>query len=211
MSLDLPSPTEKIEHVDLHRDDQKLYDLLKKKTAAIAARQSQGKERIADHQGAREVNILTLMNFLRRICNHGKDLLPSTLLTSLKGLEEASINCKMVRASLRACKACGEDLEVPGVDRLDSMSPEASPHQYVCAVCNPIAEDNALEDQRLCLPDRAISQTSPGKLVELKPAVGIARPSAKVESLLLNLSTEQAACDPEKPVKRSVVSNSMIL
>ncbi|KAI1249182.1 hypothetical protein MGN70_008792 [Eutypa lata] len=64
-SLDLLPPIEEIEYVELHTEDQELYDFFKMKTASIAANMKSKKRGKTD----KGESILPLMNFLRLICN----------------------------------------------------------------------------------------------------------------------------------------------
>lgn len=77
VTLNLPSREERTEHVALLRKDQELYDFFKKRIADIVS----GTSKInaaAPLERAKNSNVLSSLNFLRLICNHGRELLPQS-------------------------------------------------------------------------------------------------------------------------------------
>lgn len=77
ITLKLPLREERIEHVCLHLQDQELYDFFKDRTAAVASGASRTFA-AASLDSNHKDNVLSSLNFLRLICNHGQDLLPKS-------------------------------------------------------------------------------------------------------------------------------------
>ena len=113
VSIQLSKPLEKIIFVELDKQDQELYKSLQEKTANIAAGLDKGRERQAKSSPSKDGNILTLMNFLRRVCNHGKELLPSKALAFYGATSQVStLDQKMLQhLGTPSCSLCGADIE----------------------------------------------------------------------------------------------------
>ncbi|KAI8718206.1 hypothetical protein NCS52_00598800 [Fusarium sp. LHS14.1] len=81
----LPERTEKIERVDLHPNDRELYNYFHALANRIAS-ESLGDEKTMSSKGSSKTNILpiTIINFLRLICNHGVDLLSASAVEPLR-------------------------------------------------------------------------------------------------------------------------------
>lgn len=78
--LRLPQRHEKIEHVYLSQEDQMLYDFFKEKVASLASGTKASHVTVTQSYNDQRGGIICLLNFLRSICNHGKQLLPDTAL-----------------------------------------------------------------------------------------------------------------------------------
>jgi SNF2 family DNA or RNA helicase len=77
VALNLPSREERTVDVPLLQKDQGLYDFFKKRTVDIVS----GTTKIngaAPLERTKDSNVLSLLNFLRLICNHGRELLPDS-------------------------------------------------------------------------------------------------------------------------------------
>ena len=198
-SLQLPRRIERIEEIKLHQADQNLYDFFREKTAKIAAGIAMLDESTSGIGREKDANILTLLNFLRRICNHGEDLLPPSALEAWRS-STVSVDWQMMRNYNRICDSCGSLIEE--VDFLSGNSPEFGCHHSICTTCSMQRENSITEEAWKC-PKRAAMQATSGNFLTL-PTSSI-RLSAKVEALIRNLSSEQALEEREDkalPVKR---------
>ncbi|KAF2647161.1 hypothetical protein K491DRAFT_644351 [Lophiostoma macrostomum CBS 122681] len=77
-ALNLPPRHEVIEKVNLHPKDQELYDFFKIRAAKLAAGTRVSNPANASHEQGQDGSVLSSLNFLRLICNHGETLLPET-------------------------------------------------------------------------------------------------------------------------------------
>ncbi|KAF5979480.1 helicase-like transcription factor [Fusarium coicis] len=73
ISQALPPPTIREEKVDLHPYDRDLYDFFESEAAKNAADPAKSSKK-----GREKKNVLSLIHNLRRICDHGEDLLPAS-------------------------------------------------------------------------------------------------------------------------------------
>ncbi|PNP78626.1 hypothetical protein FNYG_07972 [Fusarium nygamai] len=73
ISQALPPPTIREEKVDLHPYDRALYDFFESEAAKNAADPANNSK-----TGREKKNVLSLIHNLRRICDHGEDLLPAS-------------------------------------------------------------------------------------------------------------------------------------
>ncbi len=193
LALNLPSRTEKTELVSLHGDDQELYDFFKGKTTRIAVGMDQGKGSTAQSGDREKGNILSLMNILRFICNHGKEMLPAAALNVCKQTPNAYIDWKLVQDTNTACGMCGQDLE-----ETTQIS------QVLCASCIVLSDDTSQDFGTG--RSQQHGDITDGKRSKSDSRTRASRPSAKVEALITNLKTEQAINCESVPVKRYFVT-----
>ncbi|RYP91270.1 hypothetical protein DL770_002588 [Monosporascus sp. CRB-9-2] len=111
VSSTLPKPVEKVEPVVLHGDDRVLYEFFKNQAASLAANFTQKKPPGAEVIGSGRNNILSLINFLRLICNHGEQLLPTAALRAWKARDATSIDWGMMQSPRKRCDLCHADIE----------------------------------------------------------------------------------------------------
>jgi SNF2 family DNA or RNA helicase len=199
-SLQLPRRIERIEEIELHQADQVLYDFFREKTAKIAAG-------LAGREGGRSTrskrkgsDILTLINFLRRICNHGVDLLPQSALEAWRSKNSTSVDWQMMQNCNRVCDSCGSIIEE--VDTLSDDIPEFHCRHLICMACWMQSENTSIDEGRKC-PKCAATQAISGN--PSSPQKKTIRLSAKVEALIKNLHAEQILKQHEDkalPVKR---------
>ncbi|CZR60109.1 uncharacterized protein PAC_10004 [Phialocephala subalpina] len=187
-SLKLPRRIERIEEIELHEADQALYHFFREKTAKIAAglaSQDRGTFRPGEGKGA---NILTLINFLRRICNNGEDLLPQSALEAWRSENSTSVDWQMMRNCNKTCDSCGSTME--DVDLLSDDSLEFSCHHSVCTACSMQNENTPMDidEVRKC-PKCAAIRATPENTSTLPESN--TRLSAKVEALIRVLDAQQ--------------------
>lgn len=97
--LQLPRRHERIESIYLHQRDQEIYSFFKQRSADIASGTKIASLTAPQLNGAQDGGIITLLNFLRLICNHGEQLLPKSALhiwdnrnRSMDGLNEVTMS-----------------------------------------------------------------------------------------------------------------------
>lgn len=78
ISQALPPPTVREEKVDMHPYDRALYDFFESEAAKNAADSSKSYPADPLATGRYKKNVLSLIQNLRRICDHGEDLLPAS-------------------------------------------------------------------------------------------------------------------------------------
>lgn len=200
LSLKLPRRIEIIEEIELHQADQALYHFFREKTVKIAAglvSRNGGTSRTSEDKDA---NILTLINFLRRICNNGEDLLPHSALEAWRSKNSASMDWQTMRNCNKICDSCGSIIKE--ADLLSDDSPEFICHHSICTTCSMQSENTSIDEIRKC-PKCAATQIISGNACSLPQASF--KLSAKVEALIRNLDAEQTVDqhkDKELPVKR---------
>ena len=189
MSLGLQEPVREVEYVTLYKDDQELYNFFKKKTADLAGGLTQGHKGSIKGRIPKEGNILVLMNSLRRICNHGKELLPSAILAAWKMPDKTLYDWQLMQASWETCNVCGKDFERTNLHSLDLNKPIASHHRSICADCT-LAEDDTTGNQTLSQLQK-LEESTTNKFRASSLEVDDIEPSAKVDCLLRNLYKDQ--------------------
>jgi hypothetical protein len=153
-----------------------------------------------------------LINFLRLICNHGEQLLPSPALEAWEGRDPTSVDWNMIQACQTKCFMCGTNINIEDIDAASSSETKYLCQHSVCSTCASRSEDIHAREESLC-PKCCKKGTA-----ILKPAIvptcmdaAIIPPSSKVEALLKNLRAEQAnswASHESRPAKRYISSSS---
>ncbi|KAI1079678.1 SNF2 family N-terminal domain-containing protein [Whalleya microplaca] len=203
VSLDLLKPVEEIQYVDLSKEDQEIYTFFKKKTADIAMGNHLIRGVRANEGAPKEGNILSLINILRLICDHGISLLPPKALAAWSQQDSSLVDWQMMKSSRRTCVRCEEDLEEMDVYPIKSRFLEANRRQSLCSACAALNEANTDEQTRIH-PEEMRKKATMGKTS--KSIIGVPGPSNKVESLLLNLNREQGSGEGGSVVKSVVFS-----
>jgi len=80
-----PAQNAKIEVIELGQAEQKLYDFFKQKAAKLAKDSATKRPGWLKGSSSKDSNILYFINTLRRIYNHGEQLLPSSAVEIGKG------------------------------------------------------------------------------------------------------------------------------
>jgi SNF2 family DNA or RNA helicase len=198
-SLKLPLRIERIEEITLHQKDQELYEYFREKTAKIAAGLAGQGEDAPKISGGKDANILTLINFLRRICNHGENLLPQSALEARRA-NIMLVDWKMMQNCNKSCDSCGSHIEE--LDFLSDDIPEFDCHHSICTICTSQSDNTSAAEMQKC-PKCAAKRVKSENSSSL-PKSSI-RFSAKVEALMQNLHTEQTLEQHKNkalPVKR---------
>ncbi|KAL9621923.1 MAG: hypothetical protein Q9160_003744 [Pyrenula sp. 1 TL-2023] len=130
-SLQLPPRLERTESIELPRRDRELYTFFKDITAAIAGDSSISSSGPLKHDDFKESNILSLIGFLRLICNHGQDLLPHSALAAWKASAPKLIDWQAMKNFRRRCGWCDTDLE----SSFRLTAPELLCEHTICMDC----------------------------------------------------------------------------
>ncbi|KAL2132804.1 hypothetical protein VTI74DRAFT_3373 [Chaetomium olivicolor] len=192
-ALTLPKKEEVNVVLDLDPSDRELYDFFKSRTVtlvkdAIASSElsCRGRPRPGVRGGWYE-EILPLIGHLRRICDHGQDLLHQAALRMWRGRHVAdSSTWPLATAGPAKCVACGAELE----DDDGLMGPvELSCGHFTCASCS--AAENASETSSAQGPCSGCFGRSPLPGVDEDVSKEY-RPSVKIQALLQNLAREHS-------------------
>lgn len=179
----LPTRFEKIQNVYLHPDDQVLYDSVKEAAQKVAA--NFDKEPRKNSPGAdKDNNILILLNTLRLICNHGKQLMPEIMERMIeKGLTPQHGPGNSINDN--ECSSCGGE-----IDDRSSTTMDQKPLCDNCANSEQNLTKMELQAESVHREAGLTFQShSPGRN---RSENIIHQPSAKVLALLMNLKRQKA-------------------
>ncbi|RYP62494.1 hypothetical protein DL769_007273 [Monosporascus sp. CRB-8-3] len=184
----------KIEWIDLG-DDEEIYTFFKRKTASVAS--GLGKRLTKGAKGSAgkfkgDENILSLINFLRLICNYGERMLPAKALEGWKQRDLSSLDWQAMEAMRRQCSRCGERVR----DAADGNILPCGHH--VCKRCQLYAEevDEGEADEALA----CLACGDSNQIGEKKGAPGGPR-SAKAQALIRNILNQQSTPRASPPQK----------
>ncbi|KAK2612781.1 hypothetical protein QQS21_001233 [Conoideocrella luteorostrata] len=185
----LPHRHERIEWVELAPEDRELYKFFEKKAANIASGFNKYQPGYSIDNCQADTNILSLINFLRLICDHGEELLPQSALQAWKSSNRHLIGARIVQAIRTKCDFCRgvvHDFGTQSVATLDC------PNLHV--ICQPCrikmiktgfsTESSCPKCLNITTDDECASQTT--------PVATFPRLSPKVKSLIDNIGREQA-------------------
>jgi SNF2 family DNA or RNA helicase len=200
--LKLPPRSEKVHEVHLHRDDQVLYDDVRRFNAEIAAGLEKRSEKDLLHKG-KENNILLLINSLRLICDHGEQLLPEAVKRRMEESSIASVASfasEMQQVYHGRCSICEGEL--------NERVAQADSQDSICVNCATSEQGSSTTNMQVdTLGKKGLSASQPASFEESGSAKPCYRPSAKVLALLGNLEHERAATGKiRRPRKRYVTT-----
>lgn len=165
-----------------------MYTFFKLKTAKIASELSRRQPDVGKAGQQKGTNILTLINFLRLICDYGEHLLPSSALEVWKTRSGGLTDWQMMRVFKARCDICG--VYVDEVDAPASIDLEYQCQHSICPECAVRGQKDKVYDDLSCpkcIKDTASEEDS----TISKNRRTFIRPSAKVEKLIQNLRQEQ--------------------
>jgi SNF2 family DNA or RNA helicase len=206
----LPRRSEKVQWIELFPEDRELYTFFKLKTAKIASELSRRHLGAGKADQRKDTNILTLINFLRLICDHGEHLLPPSALEAWKTRKCGSIDWQMMRVCRARCDVCG--VYVDEFDAPSSIDLEFQCQHSICPECAIRSQEHEADDGPAC--PKCIKQTaSEGDSMIFQIPRTSVKPSAKVDALIRNLRQEQLSGsegDQNLPRKRYSTSNAFL-
>lgn len=193
--LSLPRRTEKTCPIELHPDDQVLYDSVKRVLQKTASGSDKSLRKDVSAK-AKEKNVMVLLNSLRLICDHGEELVPQ-LAKSITGKSSAScIHHIQRQIHAAACSSCGGET--------DGSSVFAGSQSSLCVDCAnletapPGSQLGMIFEQRDGNSDSQSAGMGKSTFCKVKP-------SAKVVALVNNLRQEASISDQtHKPMKRYI-------
>lgn len=187
-SVTLPSLTETIQEVRMHEADRELYAFFEKYTADVASKAHGRSDKAPVDLGN---NILPLMNFLRRICDHGLQLLPAAAVDAWNRRKEGTIVRDMMQRCRRKCDSCQSDMQ-EDTDEAEVLSELRCGHLIGSCCSSQSCRGSLNQDEPISCPacsdpnksSQPISKDQLPLLVDL-------RLSSKLEVLLCNIKKEQ--------------------
>jgi SWI/SNF-related matrix-associated actin-dependent regulator of chromatin subfamily A3 len=205
--LRLPPRIEREESIELDTSDRELYDFIRARTARFAAGISSSDESAPRrHSG----NILPIINHLRRICNHGVDLLPPDVVRAWQTRDSAILDRSARNNPGKKCDACKlhdniHHSELGGSEmcNIHVICQKCATQWYEygsideenpCPVCSGYFECGTVDT--FASADATMANTSQTDY----------KPSAKIRALLRNLTLEQQpnlGAYTTNPIKRS--------
>jgi SNF2 family DNA or RNA helicase len=195
-TVDLPSFSERVQVVQFHPRDREIYNFFKQRTSQIAARSL--KAGSPELEGLEDTNIISLLNFLRLVCNHGEDLLLTGALKAWKARDSALIDWEMMLSNKQWCEVCNAELKISSSPM--SSSPSSRGQQLVCSSCASSSEGyEALEDEGTPAIIPASHQSPSFGRPNIRTTGSLTQPSAKIEALLKNLHQEQRPANHPDP------------
>jgi SNF2 family DNA or RNA helicase len=129
-SLKLPPYSERVETIELPYQDRELYNFFKQRTSMIAAGLHKTGTNKVD--GLKDTNIISLINFLRLICNHGKELLPRSALDAWESRDSSSIEWEVMQSGRETCETCNAELEQPDFTASYNSNLDC---EHICSSC----------------------------------------------------------------------------
>ncbi|KAH8665633.1 SNF2 family N-terminal domain-containing protein [Ilyonectria robusta] len=193
--LGLQSRSEMVDFVELSASDAELYRFFQEKSFRMAKGMGKGQGKKAPGAGVNrgDGNILSLVLFLRFICNYGERILPKSALEAwkLRDLDAIDLPMQQLRRSCARCKA--------SLRRTEHVDALPCGHE-ICSSCLLVTDETDDEEDTLLDGCSACQQISG---FGSKPCNSLGR-SAKVEALIRNLRSEQ------EPRADGTVSKSVI-
>lgn len=197
--LNLPQKTERVEIIDMSREDRRLYEFFKRFSYLTA-----GLDKISKKKPA--TNILVLISMLRLICNHGEALLPEAALKAWKERNSSVLSWEVLEANIKRCISC--KFEIEESDTAISLTEDLPCGHTMCSRCaSKLQSPPGLAP---CLECRAPAESqaipmigtglSPSEAMNGNASKPKPPPSAKVQALIRNISGAEKG--PESRVDR---------
>jgi len=185
LRLNLPQKLERVEEIEMPREDRKLYEFFKRFSFLTA-----GDGKTLKKIGA--TNILILISMLRLICDHGEALLPESALQAWRDRDPNLLTFKMLESGIKMCISCG--CEIEELDVAESVIEELTCGHVLCESC--VTKSQASDSQPSCLKCGTEGLKTPSVLSDSSPGPSQSElalpqkppPSAKLQALLRNIT-----------------------
>lgn len=193
---ELRLPERKIveEAVQLTREEQRCYDVLKSRYANVL-HEDDGTN--VSHRST--ASIMQTIARLRQFCDHGLDLLPAKAHQLFDDSTTTRVSWNLFDA-LEACGVC----QIPVNEDSQNQDTLDCGH-YLCSQCQKATSDEDMLIDIVCkVCDQETAKSgsnSPSPSMHLTAARSVYVPSSKVEALLRNLISE-SQISPYQPIKR---------
>jgi SWI/SNF-related matrix-associated actin-dependent regulator of chromatin subfamily A3 len=200
-SVKLPDLTMVVQNVEMNEAERELYAFFEKYTADIASKSHGSHAKPPANMGH---NILPLMNFLRRICDHGLQLLPPAAVDAWNRREERTIDWDVIQRCRKKCDSCRSDMW-EDTDEVEVLSELRCGH-LIGSCCSPQSGEDVLDrDDDVSCPACTNSNRNLRTVGgDQSQSPTDTRLSSKLEALLRNIKQEQqlnhtsASTDPIK-------------
>lgn len=192
--LSLPQRFERIEYVRLHTDDQGLYDLVKRANQKLSAGLDTPLQKDASERENKK-NVMVLLNSLRLICDHGKELVPRLAKSIMEKSSLSIIDRNQEQTDASSCSSCGGES--------DRSSAFTGPRDFLCINC--ANSETTTSDIQYNTRLETRKGASAYQIASIDGMGSATKPSAKVVALIKNLRQEASISDPtNKPRKRYI-------
>ncbi|KAI1460050.1 SNF2 family N-terminal domain-containing protein [Annulohypoxylon moriforme] len=202
-TLELPLRFDKVHYVDLHKEDQALYDSYKKLCLRKAVGQEEKLRKDSSPNG-NDYNILSLITYLQRICDHGAQLLPNRV--KAEG-EESSISFGDLEMQQHCSGGCSVRGGVTDNNVLSSISRTAV-QDPICINCVGSEESSNVNTEANSLSGNSTAAYPSTGAEGSDSATAYYEPSAKVLALLEDLKQERV--EGNAWPRKSVVFSSWV-
>lgn len=172
---------------------EKVYNFFKKKIIEIAAGLDTGKRKANGVKMKGDDNILSLINFLRLICNAGERLLPTKAQDAWRNRDLASIDWEPMQQFQSQCGRCGRI--VTRSNKCTTMSLPCGHH--LCDRCDRRMEDGEEDGESLDGTFPCLACQQPGQIGTKgvsKSALSGQR-SQKMKVLIRNIFSDRERSD----------------
>lgn len=194
-SLSLPRRTEKTCPVNLHPDDQILYDSVKKVLQKTASGSDKSLRKDVSTR-VKEKNVMVLLNSLRLICNHG-ELAPQFVKSITGGSSASYIDHMQRHIDTAACSSCGGET--------DGSSVFTGAQGTLCVDCAHLERVSPVPQSEMNLEQKDDNWNSQSASVGKSTFGKAVKPSAKVVALVNNLRQQALISDQtQQPRKRYI-------
>lgn len=180
---------ETIQDVELGCDERRLYEFFKRFSHLTAASSKPSKKKTT-------TNILVLISMLRRICDHGEELLPEPAVKAWKNKDPNQLTLDILKSGVRKCASC--DSEIEELDSIIPIMEEMRCGHILCETCLTDLKSTSNEPTcSVCENKAAVTpsdrENSGTVLLEDDPATlkRIYSSSAKIEALVRNIKKRQ--------------------
>ncbi|KAL9621183.1 MAG: hypothetical protein Q9160_004315 [Pyrenula sp. 1 TL-2023] len=166
--------------------DREIYAFFKAKTAKIAAEISTHHAGSTRSERRRDTNILTLINFLRRICDHGEQILPQPALQAWMARNSSSVDWQTMNDCRPRCTSCGVHTDQGETTASTELELRCRHFVHVCSICAIEAQEQVSAQGLLC--PFCAETINDGEGI-MNPVAGrrFIRLSAKIDALIQNL------------------------
>ncbi|KAF4452090.1 hypothetical protein F53441_5022 [Fusarium austroafricanum] len=200
--LSLPPKTERVEVIEMDRNDRRLYEFFKRFSYLTAGLDKTSKKKPA-------TNILVLISMLRLICNHGEALLPEAALKAWNERDSSNLTWEVLEANIKRCISC--KFEVEELETSDSLTEELGCGHIICGSCTLKSQSSASlipcpKCKSAANTTTLVTRTNPSLSQAItQNAPKIYHPSAKVQALIRNINSRDKRAQSRMEQPKSVV------
>ncbi|KAK9796579.1 putative RING-type domain-containing protein [Seiridium cardinale] len=198
LTLNLPRKLERVEEVEMSREDREIYDFFKRFSFLNAVGHASST--------VTPTNILLLIAMLRLICDHGEALLPGSAIKTWRERDVTLLTLQMLESGIRRCVYCEREIEE--LDTAGPIAEEPTCGHVLCDSCAAKSQGSGsscpkCETEGSKSPSAmSISSPAPSQSGLASPLKPQYPPSAKLQALLRNITEQQESPDKgSRPAK----------